>query len=133
MAEQKLREEHAYIEAAIIMLHADGLINDEEVTKLEAELKSQPQLSKLTPDQITHLIHRSVTDIEQEGIDARIEAIDAALETKVQKLEALNVALTILMADRDVDINELDIFKRMQYALGLTDTEVAPLLKQHFG
>lgn len=127
----EILEERAYIEAVLLMIHADGVVEGDEVAQLEDKLNSQPKLSELSDSEMTHLIHSSVVAIEQEGADDRIAAIAAILTTPEQRLEAINVALSICMSDCAVNPKELAVLKKMQAAFELSDDQLAPLIEKY--
>lgn len=124
-----LAEEHAYIEAVIIMMHADRVIEVTELVDLQDRLNSHPKLNNLSEENLTTLLHRSVADLEQEGAEARIIAVAEALPTPQQRLSALEMALSISSSDNKITESEHAVIEKMKEAFELSEEQVSEITK----
>ncbi|MBN1287190.1 MAG: TerB family tellurite resistance protein [Anaerolineae bacterium] len=128
---QETSEERAYVEAVILMTYADGVIEADEVLELYRKFSAQSELSACSEQDIKNLIDRSITALYEQGIDDRITAIAKILTAKDRRLEAIELALAVCIADRDIAPAELAMLKQMQAHFGLSNAELAPLVYKY--
>ncbi len=127
---QETSEHRGYVEAMIIMIAADGIIEDDEVQDFLRNVYTRPQLSKIPKDEMVSMIKRSLASIESEGVDARIKAIAQLLPGVEKKMDAFRMCLSICASDGDVAPEELDILKKMQAAFDLSESQVEKLMNE---
>ncbi|MBN1287189.1 MAG: tellurite resistance TerB family protein [Anaerolineae bacterium] len=125
----RLAEEQAYIEVVTMMIHADKVIEVGELVDLQNKLNSQFSLSRLSEEELTHLLHRAVADLDQEGADARIAAIAKVLTAPEQRTEAIRMALEICSADGKITASERAVLEKMRRAFELSEAAVAAILE----
>ena len=127
---QETSESRGYVEAMIMMIAADGVIEDEEVQDFLRNVYTRPQLSKVPQAEMLSMIRRSLQAIESEGIDARITAVATMLPSMDQKIEAMRMCLSICASDGDIAPAELEILKKMQAAFDMSEAQVERLLNE---
>lgn len=127
---QENSEQRAYIEAMIMMIAADGVIEDDEIHDFMKNVYSKPKLSKLSENEVMSLLRRSINAIQTEGVDARIKAIGQMLPMMEQKIEAVRLSLSICASDGDVAPEELDILKKMQTQYDISESQMEKLLEE---
>lgn len=128
--QQEVSEVRGYIEAMIMMIAADGVIEDDEVQDFLKNVYSRPKLSKIPHNDMMSMIRRSLTAIENEGVDKRIKAIAQLLPSVEERMEAVRMCLSICASDGDVAPDELDILKKMQAEFGLSESQIETLMNE---
>ena len=127
---QEGSEQRGYVEAMIMMIAADGVIEDEEIHDFLKNVYGKPKLSGLTESELMSMIKRSLNAIETEGVDARIKAIGQMLPMMEQKVESVRLSLSICASDGDVAPEELEILKKMQAQFDISETQMEALLNE---
>ncbi|MBC7910079.1 MAG: tellurite resistance TerB family protein [Pyrinomonadaceae bacterium] len=123
-------EARAYVEAMIIMIAADGVVEDDEIEDFLRNVYTRPQLNKVPPSEMSSMIRRSLHAISTEGADARIRAIARMLPHQQQKVEAFRMCLSICASDGDVAPDELEILKKMQSEFDLSESQVEQIMNE---
>ena len=123
-------EARAYVEAMILMIAADGVVENDELDDFQRNIFTRPQLSRVPPQEMTSMIKRSVHAIMTEGPDARIRAIARMLPNQQQKMEAFRLCLSICASDGDVAPDELNLLKKMQAEFDLSESQVEALMNE---
>lgn len=127
---QEESENRGYVEAMIMMIAADGVIEDEEVQDFLRNVYTRPRLAKVPQGEMVSMIRRSLQAIESEGVDTRIKAIARMLPTMDQKIEAMRMCLSICAADGDIAPDELDILKKMQAEFDVSEAQIERLMSE---
>lgn len=123
-------EPRAYVEAMIMMIAADGVVEDDEIEDFLRNVYTKPQLNRVPPSEMSSMVRRSLHAISSEGIDARVRAIARMLPHQEQKIEAFRMCLSICASDGDVAPEELDILKKMQSEFDLSESQVERLMNE---
>jgi uncharacterized tellurite resistance protein B-like protein len=127
---QENSEQRGYVEAMLMMIAADGVIEDEEIRDFLKNVYSKPKLSGLSESELMSLVRRSLNAIQTEGVDARIKAIGQMLPMLEQKIEAVRLSLSICSSDGDVAPEELDILRKMQAQFDISEKQMEALLNE---
>ncbi len=123
-------EARGYVEAMIMMIAADGVIEEGEVDDFMRNVYTRPQLSQVPQSEMISMIRRSLHAISTEGMDARIRAVARMLPHQQQKIEAFRMCLSICASDGDVAPEELAILKRMQAEFDLSESQIEQLMNE---
>lgn len=123
-------EARAYVEGMILMIAADGVIEEDEIEDFLRNVYTKPQLNRVPPAEMNSMIRRSLHAITSEGADARIRAIARMLPHQQQKIEAFKMCLSICASDGDVAPEELEILKKMQAEFDLSESQVEKLMNE---
>lgn len=125
---QETSEQRGYIEAMMMMIAADGVIEDDEVHDFLKNVYGKPKLSGLSENDLMSMVKRSLKAIESEGVDARLKAIGQMLPAMEQKVEAMRLSLSICASDGDVAPEELEILRKMQAQFDISESQMEKLL-----
>jgi len=127
---QEESETRAYIEAMIMMIAADGVIEEDEVQDFMKFIYSKQQFRSHSSQEIISIIKRSFVALEKEGIDSRIRAISAMLNSIDKRIDAFRMCLSICASDGDVAPEELEILKKMQKEFDLSEAQVDKIMNE---
>ena len=128
--DQETSEVRGYVEAMIMMIAADGVIEEDEIQDFLRNVYTRPKLSKVPQNEMVSMIKRSLAALEREGIDPRVKAIAQMLPTVEQKMEAFRMCLSICASDGDVAPEELEVLKKMQAEFDLSESQVEQLMNE---
>ncbi len=117
-------EVRLFLEAMLIMIAADGSVEDSEMAQFMAQIRTRPELSQIPRRTIDVHMQEAFAAIRVEGIERRIQAIARGLRHRDQRLAAVGMALAIAVGDGALKPEEATILKMMQAALGLSDEDV---------
>ncbi len=87
-----------FVDAGILMAAADGEITTEEYDQV-ADVISGFLDGKVSNRDIRAIINESIEMLEEQGYDARLEALNANLVTEELREVAFQVACAVLVAD----------------------------------
>jgi uncharacterized tellurite resistance protein B-like protein len=127
---QEESDARGYVEAMIMMIAADGVIEEEEIDDFMRNVYQSRRLAAVPHAEMMSMIKRSLHAISTEGVDRRIAAVGQMLPSVDQKLEAVRMCVSICASDGDVAPDELEILKKMQREFDLSDQQIETVLQE---
>jgi len=113
----------AIVEAAYLVANADGVFDDEERRTFE-HVVTVACGGAVEPPQIAALVSDLGDQLEEDGIDRRIEAIASAVTRKEHAQEVLRIAALLAQASEDVSAVERGTLERLAVRCGLQAADV---------
>lgn len=115
------------VDAAMIIACADGELSQDEVNVV-GEVIDGFFDGNVSRNEINEMLNLSLSALEEEGIEARMEAVAANLPTVELRELALQAAAAVALADEDGDEGEEDeTFYDLASALGFSEDEADDL------
>lgn len=118
----------SYMEIMVILSMADGELEDDEINDLIVTCLKHPRLSSMSEKQFTTAVDRAFRNVQREGVDARLRALQQNLPSRDQRLDVMGMALSISASDGTIEEAEMVILKKMQSAFGLSDADIDKLI-----
>jgi len=115
------------VDAAMIIACADGELSQDEVNVV-GEVIDGFFDGNVSRNEINEMLNLSLSALEEEGIEARMEAVAANLPTVELRELALQAAAAVALADEDGDEGEEDeTFYDLASTLGFSEDEADEL------
>lgn len=121
-------EVRLFIETMLLMIAADGQVEDGEMAQFMAEVQSRPELAGLTQGAIDEHVETSFAAIKAEGIPKRIKAIAEGLRDREQRIAAATMAVSIGLDDKGLATAERTLLNMLADAFGLSSEDVADVV-----
>jgi uncharacterized tellurite resistance protein B-like protein len=118
------QELRLFLEAMIIMMAADGQIDDQEMAQFMAQVQTRDELRGLASDEVERHMRAASLAIKKEGVQARLQAIARGLPHPDQRMVAVSMALSIALGDRELARGEKQVLRLMQETFGLEDRQL---------
>lgn len=118
----------AYMDVMMILAMADGELEDEEVQDLIVSIYSHPRMKGMSERQIVTTGEKSYQLLLREGVDARLRAASQALPEKVQRIDAMTMALSMSASDGTIEPEEMAVLRKIQTAFNLSDSEIDQII-----
>jgi len=125
------KEKRGYIEAMLIVSCSDGDIEDEEIDRLVQRVYRHPKMASMSPNEVLRYLQRSLKAIGRQGVEKRVEEVCKLLTTKEMRLAGVDFALSIAMADGELEPGEKRIVQRMIQLMGLSEADVNPIFERY--
>jgi uncharacterized tellurite resistance protein B-like protein len=122
-----------YVEVMMLMAAADGDFDPSELDVFADRLATHPAFEDLQPDTAGVYMERALSLLAEEGVEARLDAIDGAMTHPEQRETAFRLAVQMCLADGVADDHEKELLKLMRERFHLTDDFVAEELKATLG
>lgn len=119
-----------FLEAMIIMMAADGQVDDHELTQFMVQVQKREELRSLTRKEIENYMQEASLAIKKEGAQNRIEAIARGLTSYEQRMAAVGMALSIALSEREMARAEKAVLRNMQEAFGLNDRDLEQAIEE---
>ncbi len=114
-----------FLETMLIMIAADGSVDDKEMRRFMAQVRAHPQLSHLSQRMIDKHLQEAFVAIRREGLEQRIVAISKGLRRRDQRLAAVGMAMSIASGDGQMSDEELAVLGMLQGSFELTEDDLA--------
>lgn len=124
-------ERRGLIETMLILALADGELEEDEISDIIANSLRHPKMKGMNDREFDRLIRRSLTAIDKQGLDKRIESVCALLPSKQSRLDALDLAISVAMSDGELEAPEERVMERMAHLMGLTQAEVQSIVQRY--
>jgi tellurite resistance protein len=113
----------AIVEGAFLVANADGTF-DEEERRTFGRVVVAACAGTVAPQPIAALISDLADQLQEDGMDRRIEALSKALTKKEHAREALRIAALLAQSSGDVSSTERSVLSTIAARCGLEGTEV---------
>jgi tellurite resistance protein len=117
-----------FIETMLLMIAADGQVDDREMAQFMREVRSRPEFEDIAPEAVNTHVERAFESIKTDGVPARVRHITAALPDREQRIAATTMAVSIAMGDGQLGPAEATLLKMLSDAFSLTGDEVANIV-----
>ena len=118
-----------FLETMLIMIAADGQVEDTEMSHFMAQVGTRPELAQISRRVIDQHMQEAFKAIRREGIEKRIVAIARGLQRRDQRLAAVAMAIAIAMGDGKLEREETAVLDMMQAAFELSDDDISEAIK----
>ena len=130
MGARREQPEQLYIEVLLLMAAADGVMEASEMDRFGHQLAERSEFASMTPELASKFLDFALRNLEQEGVEARVQAIADGLSQGPQRLSAFRMALEMSLADGGTDSNERALLKMLQSSFALSDEQVRGVIAQ---
>jgi tellurite resistance protein len=113
----------AIVEGAFLVANADGVFDADERKTFERVVLAACG-GAVAPRQIESLLSDLGDQLEEDGLDARVEALSKTAAKKEHAQEVLRIAALLAQASEDVSPVERGVLGKIAKACGLEATEV---------
>jgi len=113
----------AIVEGAYLVANADGVFDDVERQTFERVVVAACG-GTVAPQQITALVHDLADQLEEDGMDARIEALSRTVSKPEHAHEVLRIAALLAQSSEDVSAVERDVLAKIAKQCGLEPGDV---------
>jgi tellurite resistance protein len=117
-------ERRGYIETMLILAFADGELEDDEVTDIIHNALRHPKMRDMSDKEFDRLIRRSLTAMDKQGLDKRIEEVCKLLITH-------DLAVSVAMSDSEMEPDEVRVLERMTALMGLSEADVQTVVTRY--
>jgi tellurite resistance protein len=124
-------ERRGYIETMLILAFADGELEDDEVTDIIHNALRHPKMRDMSDKEFDRLIRRSLTAMDKQGLDKRIEEVCKLLTTHEMRLNAIDLAVSVAMSDGEMEPDEVRVLERMTALMGLSEADVQTVVTRY--
>ncbi len=128
MTPTELEERKALIEVAVLMIIADGRIEDDEIDQLVSTVSSHPRFRGVRLEDLADAISHALQQLKLHGLHDYLQNLAKQLEHCELRLLAFALATQISLADGNLADSEMDLLRAFQAALMLTDHQVAKIM-----
>jgi uncharacterized tellurite resistance protein B-like protein len=126
--------ERLYAEVMVLVLAADGRLNEAEVRALVESFASDPVFENVSAERAMSFVSEAVNALAKEGLPQRLSVLAHGLSTHPQRLRAFRLALRIgEAAGEGAPEPEQKILDLLQATFGIADDEVVRLRGQNQG
>jgi len=125
------KEKRGYIETMIIMSFADGELEDDEISELVDRARTHEKMRDMGHSEFMRLIKRSLTAMDKQGLEKRVEEVCKLLTTHEMRLNGLDLAVSVAMADGELEPAEARILERMTQLMGVKESDVQAIVARH--
>lgn len=125
------KEKRGYIETMIIMSFADGELEDDEIGALVERARNHPRMANMSHAEFMRYINRSLNAMDKQGLEKRVEEVCKLLNTRDMRLNGIDLAVYAAMSDGEMEPDEARILERMVALMGLTQSDVQPIIDRH--
>ncbi|OIP38119.1 MAG: hypothetical protein AUK47_12555 [Deltaproteobacteria bacterium CG2_30_63_29] len=122
---QKLPDPDALIETMLLMVAANGTVNDGEMNELSKVVSEHPIFKGFDTEAVAQSFSKAFEALAVEGFEKRMEAIADALGTHHAQLLAFALACQVCFADGRIDETEFALLRTFQIVFGLSDETVS--------
>ncbi|RMG85733.1 MAG: hypothetical protein D6712_08945 [Chloroflexi bacterium] len=129
-------EARAYIDVMVAAMVCDGVMRQQELERLIANVAARPSLRKFDPEQIERMINTSLTEFQgmtRARLDNKLAAIANTLKSTPNRKDALRMAISVMRANKEISPKALTFLRRLATALGIDEAEVKKLLQNNDG
>ncbi len=129
-------EARAYIDVMVAAMVCDGIMRQQELERLIANVAARPSLRKFEPEQIERMINTSLTEfqgITRARLDNKLAAIANTLKSITKRRDALRMAISVMRANKEISPKALALLRRLARAFSIDDEEVKTLLQNEDG
>jgi tellurite resistance protein len=106
------------VEGAFLVANADGVFDDEEKRTFERVVVAACG-GMVAPSQITALVSDLGDQLQEDGVDRRVDVLSKALTKPEHALEVLRVAALLALSTDDVSPVEREVLGKIAKATGL--------------
>lgn len=106
------------VEGAFLVANADGVFDDDEKRMFERVVVAACG-GMVAPSQITALVADLGDQLQEDGVDRRVEALSKAVMKPEHAQEVLRIAALLAMATEDVSPVEREVLGKIAKATGL--------------
>jgi tellurite resistance protein len=106
------------VEGAYLVANADGVFDDEEKRTFERVVVAACG-GMVAPSQITALVADLSDQLEEDGVDRRVDALSKAVMKPEHAQEVLRIAALLALATEDVSPVEREVLGKIAKATGL--------------
>jgi tellurite resistance protein len=125
-----LRRDEAMIEVMLLMATADDEIQAAEVTRMALTVASRPEFQEMSEADVGEAISSALHRIQTHGLQSRLAELRLCLPDAADRIQALRFAISILVADGQVTLSELNHLERMRVAFDLEEDQVESLKRE---
>ncbi|MBH24608.1 MAG: hypothetical protein CMH57_09180 [Myxococcales bacterium] len=118
-----------FIESMLIMIAADGVVEDAEMEQFMRQLNARSEVEEVGAEALEEHIRTAFDAIKRDGIEERLSHIAGRLTDPEDRLAALSMAAAIAVEDGVVASAESEVVRMMQRAFGLDDGDVETALE----
>jgi tellurite resistance protein len=111
------------VEGAYLVAAADGVVDDEERRTFERVVVTACG-GAVAPKQISALVSDLQDQLDEDGLDRRIEMLSKQVTRKEHAREVLRIAALLAQSSEDVSAVEHDVLGKIAKACGLEPKEV---------
>ena len=115
------------VEGAYLVASADGVFDDDERKTFERVVVAACS-GTVAPQQLAALVSDLKDQLDEDGLDRRIEMVAKQVTKKEHAREVLRIAALLAQASEDVSAVERDVLARLGAACGLDGAEVESAL-----
>ncbi|MDL1900302.1 hypothetical protein FBR02_05990 [Anaerolineae bacterium CFX9] len=125
------KEKRGYIETMLIVSFSDGELEDDEIDVLVQRASRHPKMAGMNHNEFMRYIKRSLSAMDRQGLEKRVEEVCKLLTTKEMRLTGIDLALSVAMADGELEPDEDRLINRMIQLMGLTQADVQPIIDRY--
>lgn len=126
-------EVRGYVECMLLLALADGELEEDELDSIFTTFASHPKMENMGWKELKAIAIRSLGAMERQGEEARIRAVASLLPTVEQRMEALELSLSVAMADGELEPPEAKILEKIQRVFGLSEQQVEEIISRYTG
>src|ERR1019366_7838421 len=119
----------AIVEGAYVVANADGVFDDDERRTLEKVVVTACG-GTVAPNQIAALVNDLSDQLEEDGVDRRVEMIGKAVTKKDHAREILRIAALLAYVSEDVSPIEREVLGKLARQFGIEPGEVDTALAE---
>ena len=111
----------AYLDCLLMAGMSDGHFADIELATVIAFILSRPEFDGLPEEHIRASIEHRLEEFSRRGVEGRLAELGAEFVTDEERENAYGLALSITMADAELDTEEKEFLLHLRRALGISD------------
>ena len=117
----------AYLDCLLMAGMSDGHFADIELATVIAFILSRPEFDGLPEEHIRASIEHRLEEFSRRGVEGRLAELGAEFVTDEERENAYGLALSITMADAELDAEEREFLLHLRRALGIADERAAAM------
>lgn len=119
----------AVIESAFLVANADGVFDEKELGAFKSVLVTACH-GKITAAQVEALLADFADQLQEDGVDKRIEMVARVLRRPEQALEVLRISGLLALVSAGMSTEERSVLERMAHQFGVGADGLAQVLAE---
>lgn len=119
------------VETMIMLSLPHGEFDSPRVHELIAAALRHPRLKHLTYEQLYRVMRHSLLVRDKDDFDEQLRSLSALLTTQEARYTAMDVAVSVVMADGEIQLPERVRLLDLQLFMGLTDEEMEDIISRY--
>ena len=119
-----------FIETMLLMIAADGQVDDREMMQFMHEVHSRPEFEGIDQIAVDQHIEEAFAALKTDGVSRRVHYIASRLKDREHRIAATTMAVSIGLGDGELGDSEATLLKILADAFALTGDEVTAIVAQ---